>query len=158
MLLADCSDICTDTSRDKQVGEEDGENYFFVGLEKMMKDIANNKFLEYGQLGENMYGTTYDSIREVIRSSRMCILDISPQVFMATLCLTKSSSCVWANEHYCNTHWHGTIAWVNSNTYIAIGAARLWCISRPQYLGRDCQWLSNNVFLCECIWPVHMEV
>jgi guanylate kinase len=35
--------------------------------------------MEYGQFDGCYYGTKFETIREVIRSSRMCILDISPQ-------------------------------------------------------------------------------
>lgn len=52
----------------------------------MLKDIANNKFIEYGQHDSCYYGTKYDSIRDCIRSGRMCILDISPQVSETNLC------------------------------------------------------------------------
>jgi len=46
----------------------------------MLKDIANNQFIEYGQFDGSYYGTKFETIRQCIRSSRMCILDISPQV------------------------------------------------------------------------------
>lgn len=46
----------------------------------MLKDIASNKFVEYGQHDGFYYGTKYDSIRDCIRGGRMCVLDISPQV------------------------------------------------------------------------------
>ena len=58
----------------------DGEQYYFTTQEQMLKDIANNQFIEYGQFDGNYYGTKYDTIRQCIRSGRMCILDISPQV------------------------------------------------------------------------------
>lgn len=67
------------TTRAKRIGEEDGSSFFFLTQEQVLKDIANNKFIEYGQHDGCYYGTKYDSIRECIRSGRMCILDISPQ-------------------------------------------------------------------------------
>ena len=63
-----------------QAGEIDGEKYYFTTQEQMLKDIANNQFIEYGQFDGNYYGTKFDTIRQCIRSGRMCILDISPQV------------------------------------------------------------------------------
>lgn len=70
----------TDTTREKQSGEIDGEKYYFTTQEQMLKDIANNQFIEYGQFDGNYYGTKFDTIRQCVRSGRMCILDISPQV------------------------------------------------------------------------------
>jgi len=46
----------------------------------MLKDIANNQFVEYGQFDGHYYGTKLDTIRQCIRSGTMCVLDISPQV------------------------------------------------------------------------------
>jgi guanylate kinase len=67
------------TTREKRVGETDGDMYYFISQEQMVKDIANNQFMEYGQYDGCYYGTKFESIREVIRGGRMCILDISPQ-------------------------------------------------------------------------------
>lgn len=67
------------TSRRIQSDEIDGELYWFVTHEQIESDIAQNKFLEYGEHDECVYGTHFDSIRRVIRSRRMCILDINPQ-------------------------------------------------------------------------------
>lgn len=67
------------TTRPKRIGEEDGGVYFFITQDAMLKDIASNKFVEYGQHDGFYYGTKYDSIRDCIRGGRMCVLDISPQ-------------------------------------------------------------------------------
>jgi len=72
--------MLSDTTRTKRIGEEDGNSFFFITQEQMLKDIANNKFVEYGQHDGFYYGTKYDSIRDCIRDGRMCILDVSPQV------------------------------------------------------------------------------
>jgi len=78
--IHNCFICCADTTREKQAGEVDGELYYFTTQEQMLKDIANNQFIEYGQFDGNYYGTKFDTIRQCIRSGRMCILDISPQV------------------------------------------------------------------------------
>ena len=38
------------------------------------------RYLEYGEFDGNYYGTKYDSVRQIIRSEKMCILDLNPQV------------------------------------------------------------------------------
>ncbi len=49
--------------------------------------VEMNKFLEYGEYDGAYYGTRFDSIRSVIKSGKICILDLNPQV---CLCRIKS--------------------------------------------------------------------
>lgn len=42
--------------------------------------VDSNKFLEHGEFDGNYYGTKFDSIRGTIKSGRICILDLNPQV------------------------------------------------------------------------------
>ena len=42
--------------------------------------VEMNKFLEYGEYDGAYYGTRFDSIRSVIKSGKICILDLNPQV------------------------------------------------------------------------------
>jgi len=44
----------------------------------METDIESGAFLEHGLYGEHLYGTKFDSVRRVIQSSKMCVLDIEP--------------------------------------------------------------------------------
>jgi len=48
--------------------------------DEMEKDIEAGGFLEHGLYGEHLYGTHFDSVRRVIQSSKMCVLDIEPTV------------------------------------------------------------------------------
>ena len=45
----------------------------------MMRDIANNEYLEYGTHDDAMYGTKLETIRNINRQSLMAILDVEPQ-------------------------------------------------------------------------------
>lgn len=45
----------------------------------MQKRIEGNEFLEYATVHGNLYGTSYQSIQDVIASNRSCILDIDIQ-------------------------------------------------------------------------------
>ncbi|XP_038047194.1 MAGUK p55 subfamily member 6-like isoform X2 [Patiria miniata] len=67
------------TSRRPREGEENGLDYYFSLRPEMEEDIRQNSFLEYGEYADNLYGTTYDAIRAVNRSGKMCVLDINPQ-------------------------------------------------------------------------------
>lgn len=46
----------------------------------MESDIRAGKYLEHGDYEGNLYGTKVDSIRDVMRSGKMCILDVNPTV------------------------------------------------------------------------------
>lgn len=46
----------------------------------MEDEIDRNNFLEFGEHNGNLYGTHLDSIRNVIKDGKMCILDCSPAV------------------------------------------------------------------------------
>ncbi|XP_077997196.1 protein PALS2-like [Glandiceps talaboti] len=67
------------TSRKPKEGEEDGRGYHFVSKSVMQDDIKTGKYLEYGEYEDNYYGTKVDSIRGIIRSGKMCVLDVNPQ-------------------------------------------------------------------------------
>ncbi|XP_052107063.1 peripheral plasma membrane protein CASK-like isoform X17 [Mytilus californianus] len=67
------------TTRAPRENETNGKNYFFVTHEQMMKDIANNEYLEYGTHDDAMYGTKLETIRQIHVRSQMAILDVEPQ-------------------------------------------------------------------------------
>lgn len=66
------------TSRPQRDYEDNGKCYWFVDRETIESDIRNHKYLEYGEHKGHIYGTTLDSIREVINDGKMCVLDCSP--------------------------------------------------------------------------------
>mgnify|MGYP000877265397 CR=1 FL=1 len=65
------------TSRLPREGEEDGIHYHFVTREKIEEDIIAGRYLEYGEYDGALYGTKLDSIREIIGSGKVCVLDCS---------------------------------------------------------------------------------
>ncbi|XP_053676631.1 protein PALS2 isoform X1 [Anopheles nili] len=66
------------TSRQPRPLEESGKAYWFSDREEMEQEIRENNFLEFGDHNGNLYGTHLDSIRDVIRQGKMCVLDCSP--------------------------------------------------------------------------------
>ena len=55
-----------DTSRPKREKEVDGREYYFVpSREQMERDIQNYLFIEAGEYGGNLYGTSVNAVREV---------------------------------------------------------------------------------------------
>jgi calcium/calmodulin-dependent serine protein kinase len=71
--------LYSDTTRLPKKEEENGKNYYFVTHEEMMRDIANNEYLEYGTHDDAMYGTKLETIRNINRQGLMGILDVEPQ-------------------------------------------------------------------------------
>jgi len=65
------------TSRRIRDTEENGRGYFFEDREKMERDISDGEYLEWGEHNENLYGTKLQTIRQVIQSGKMCVLDCS---------------------------------------------------------------------------------
>ena len=70
--------LIQDTSRPPRVLEENGKSYWFTDRESMEEDIREHKFLEFGEHSGHLYGTKLDSIRDLINSGKMCVLDCSP--------------------------------------------------------------------------------
>jgi len=66
------------TSRPKRNEEDNGFRYWFVDREDLEISIRRHEMLEYGEHGGEIYGTKLDSVREVIDTGRMCVLDCSP--------------------------------------------------------------------------------
>lgn len=52
----------------------------------------NGKYLEYGDFNGNLYGTRLDTVREVIDSGKMCVLDVNPTVSSVTASFFSLSS------------------------------------------------------------------
>ena len=70
-----------DTSRALRDGEESNA-YFHMDRDEMENEIGAGNFLEHGFYGEHLYGTRFDSVRRVIQSGKMCVLDVEPTVNM----------------------------------------------------------------------------
>ncbi|KAK3774996.1 hypothetical protein RRG08_036290 [Elysia crispata] len=66
------------TSRAPRAKEVDGQGYFFTDRESMEHDILDNKYVEHGEFNLNLYGTRVDSCWDVVKSGKMCVLDVSP--------------------------------------------------------------------------------
>ncbi|VDL60279.1 unnamed protein product, partial [Hymenolepis diminuta] len=67
------------TTRKPEPNERNGEHYFFVQEEEMAADIVNREFLEYGQRKNILYGIRLDSIRSVMITGRLPVLDVEPR-------------------------------------------------------------------------------
>ena len=64
------------TTRAIRPGEVDGLDYHFISKEDFLTCKNNNKFIESQNVYDNFYGTTYDSINEILHSGKDAILEI----------------------------------------------------------------------------------
>ena len=67
------------TTRAPRPGEVNGVHYNFVSKEVMTNAIEEGRFLEYAHVHNNIYGTSYDAVKKVQLSGKICVLDIDVQ-------------------------------------------------------------------------------
>ena len=64
------------TTRAIRSGEVDGQDYHFISKDEFIENKKNNKFIESQNVYDNFYGTTYESINEILASEKDAILEI----------------------------------------------------------------------------------
>lgn len=64
------------TTRKPRAGEINGIHYHFVAKEAMQLGISQNLFLEHATVHGNMYGTSKQAVETIIKSGRVCLLDL----------------------------------------------------------------------------------
>ena len=64
------------TTREPREGEKEGENYYFLNLDKFKEMIDQNLFLEWAQFAGNYYGTPLSSVNEKIKKGFTVLLEI----------------------------------------------------------------------------------
>jgi len=65
------------TSRKARDSEMNGQDYYFVEKSVFTDLQENKKFVEYGEYNSNYYGTSIDSVREVVSTGKYAILVLS---------------------------------------------------------------------------------
>jgi guanylate kinase len=66
------------TTRPMRSGEVDGRDYIFTTRDTMEKLVNEGRFVEHGEFQGNLYGTSIDTIKAVVESGRVCLLDVHP--------------------------------------------------------------------------------
>ncbi|XP_067338129.1 MAGUK p55 subfamily member 5b isoform X2 [Channa argus] len=64
------------TTRNPRIHERNGREYHFVSRPAFETDLATGKFIESGEYEKNLYGTSTDSVRQVVNSGRICLLSL----------------------------------------------------------------------------------
>ena len=64
------------TTRTIRSGEVDGQDYHFISKDEFIENKKHNMFIESQNVYDNFYGTTYESINEILASGKDAILEI----------------------------------------------------------------------------------
>jgi guanylate kinase len=64
------------TTRQPRNGEVNGVDYHFVSKEAIEQAIAAGEFIEHAHVHSNIYGTSFEAVSHVVRSNKLCILDL----------------------------------------------------------------------------------
>jgi guanylate kinase len=67
------------TTREPRAGERDGVDYHFVSRSEFLAMIEEERFLEYAEVHDNLYGTSIDAIGVQLLEGLDVILDIDVQ-------------------------------------------------------------------------------
>lgn len=67
------------TTRDKRSGEIEGKDYYFIDKEKFEEMINEGKFLEWANVHEHYYGTSFEEIEKAKNKNDTLILDLDIQ-------------------------------------------------------------------------------
>ncbi|XP_048885327.1 MAGUK p55 subfamily member 4-like [Brienomyrus brachyistius] len=71
------------TTRPLKCFEKSGREYHFISRELFENMLYNHRFLEYGEYKGHLYGISISSIRNVLDSGKICIVDIDPHGLQA---------------------------------------------------------------------------
>lgn len=64
------------TTRKPRPGEVEGKDYYYVQRDTFEEMINSGGFLEHAQFSGNRYGTSKQSVTDIQKTGRICILDV----------------------------------------------------------------------------------
>ncbi|XP_012693554.1 protein PALS1-like [Clupea harengus] len=67
------------TTRNRRDIEVNARDYHFVSRQAFEMDAAAGKYIESGEFEKNLYGTSTDSVRQIINTGKICILCLHTQ-------------------------------------------------------------------------------
>uniref|UniRef100_A0A3P9J0Z4 Protein PALS1 n=1 Tax=Oryzias latipes TaxID=8090 RepID=A0A3P9J0Z4_ORYLA len=67
------------TTRSRRDGEQSGRDYIFVSRQSFEAELAMGKLIESVESEKNLYGTSTDSVRQVINTGKICVLCLHAQ-------------------------------------------------------------------------------
>lgn len=73
------------TTRPMIDGEVNGRDYYFVQKDVFISDISEYKFIEHGIYEKHYYGTSMDSIRNIVNSGKICVIQLHAPSLVALM-------------------------------------------------------------------------
>lgn len=67
------------TTRAPRPGEVDGKDYFFVSVQEFEQMMASDRFLEFAKVFDHYYGTSRDTVQNLLNSGEKVLLEIDWQ-------------------------------------------------------------------------------
>ena len=67
------------TTRLPRAGEQDGRDYYFLGVSEFESRVNRGEFAEWANVHGKMYGTLRREVDRVLQSGRHCLMDIDVQ-------------------------------------------------------------------------------
>ena len=67
------------TTRKPRPNEIDGIDYFFISKDKFQKKIKNKEFYEYAEIFGNYYGTSKETVLDLLNNKNDILFDIDWQ-------------------------------------------------------------------------------
>jgi guanylate kinase len=67
------------TTREKRIGEVNGEDYFFISREKFLQMVKKNLFLEWAEVHDELKGTEKQQVADFLKRGNICLLDVDVQ-------------------------------------------------------------------------------
>ena len=64
------------TTRKQRVGEQNGVDYYYITQDEFQDMVDAGEFIEYVTCYGNMYGTSQEAIKIVLKHKNICILDL----------------------------------------------------------------------------------
>ena len=71
--------IITSTTRPRRDGEIHGRDYYFLSLEEFKDKIENKEFIEYAEVHNNFYGSTYEELERILKKGKFPLYIVDPQ-------------------------------------------------------------------------------
>ncbi|KAM6951090.1 MAGUK p55 subfamily member 3-like [Aplochiton taeniatus] len=92
------------TTRPRKSHEREGLEYHFTSKQTFEADIQSNKFIEYGEYKDNLYGTSLESIRCVLDRNRICLVDVQPEALKTLRTAEFKPYVVFVKPHLHQSH------------------------------------------------------
>jgi guanylate kinase len=64
------------TTRHSKAHEKNKENYYFISRDEFMKKVEKNEFVEYEEIGGNLYGTTYAELERIKNKGKIPLIEV----------------------------------------------------------------------------------